>query len=155
MTTKNIEKIRTAVKKEYELAGKPIIDNCHLTEAKELINRIEGKYKFACNTTVYGILKELLQLEHPDRTDWDIIDMSKCPQNEYVDMYYPDGTLICHTNSDIEFNYVRGCIKDMGTSGFYLMFQGEKINIDKYGNIVGNWPRDMFNTFAETAMKLL
>jgi len=154
MRAKKEEKIRAAVKLEYEKAGKPVIDLCHLSTAKELIKHIDGKYKFACNTTVYQILKELSQIEHPDRTDWDEIDMSQCPVNEYVDVYYPDGTLICHTNNDVEFNYIRGCIKDMQSVGFYLMYKGEKIGIDKYGNI-SHYPSGLFEAFVETIMKLV
>ena len=154
MKSKEIQEIESIVKKEYELAGKPEIDNYHLREAKELVNYIDGKYKLACNSIVYHILRELSKVEHPDRVDWDKIDMLLCPVNDWADFYYPDGTLICRTNNDIEFNYIRTQIKKMRSTGFYIIFRGERIDIDKYGNL-SDYPNDFFENYTKLLLDLI
>ena len=61
------------------------------------------------------------------------INLEDCPKNEYVDVYYSDGTLLAHTNDELEFNWIRLQIKKKGLSGCYIVFRGEKYEIDKYG----------------------
>lgn len=154
MTEKKLNKIRQAVEIEYEKIGEPDISRVGLNPIKNIIETVENKYNFGASLTIMRMVKELSKKKHPDRTDWDKIDMRLCPVNDWVDFYYPDGTLICRTNNDIEFLYIRTRIKEMGSVGFYLIFRNEKIEIDKNGN-PKDYPDEMFTNFTDLIMKLV
>lgn len=154
MTKKKLNKIRQAVEIEYEKIGEPDISRVGLNPIKNIIETVENKYNFGAGLTIMRMVKELSKKKHPDRTDWDKIDMRLCPVNDWVDFYYPDGTLICRTNNDIEFLYIRTRIKEMGSVGFYLIFRNEKIEIDKNGN-PKDYPDEMFTNFTDLIMKLV
>lgn len=154
MTKKKLNKIRQAVEIEYEKIGEPDISRVGLNPIKNIIETVENKYNFGAGLTIMRMVKELSKKKHPDRTDWDKIDMRLCPVNDWVDFYYPDGTLICRTNNDIEFLYIRTRIKEMGSVGFYLIFRNEKIEIDKNGN-PKDYPDEMFTNFTNLIMKLV
>lgn len=84
----------------------------------------------------------------------DRIDMSKCPVEEYIDMYYPDGTLIVHTNSDLTYNYVRTEIKEKQPKGCYIVFKGEKIRLDR-NNTEEHFPDSMMDKVTEQLFRLI
>lgn len=72
------------------------------------------------------------------------IDMSKCPVDEYASVFYPDGTLIVTTNSELEFNYARLQIVLNNIEGCYVYFRNEKYEILPYGTIP-HWPEGLFD----------
>ena len=84
----------------------------------------------------------------------DRIDMSKCPVEEYLDMYYPDGTLIVHTNSYLTYNYVRAEIKEKQLKGCYIMFKGQKIRLDRNGT-EEYFPDGMMDKVTEQLFRLV
>lgn len=155
MNKDNMNDLRELVRTHYKEIGEPDISRKGLVFAKQIIEDINEKYNASdSNIAVWYILRELSKEKHPDRTDWDKIDMGLCPVNDWVDFYYPDGTLICRTNNDIEFLYIRTRIKEMGSVGFYLIFRNEKIEIDKNGN-PKDYPDEMFTNFTDLIMKLV
>ena len=58
-----------------------------------------------------------------------VIDINKCPMNDYVNIYDNENNLICHTNSDLEFNWVRAEIKEKKLKGCYLIYKDQKIEM--------------------------
>ena len=82
------------------------------------------------------------------------IDMSKCPVDEYVSVYYPDGTLIVETNNELEFNYVRLQITLYNIEGCYVYFRNKKYEITSYGTIPG-CPEGLFDNNERIASEIL
>lgn len=71
------------------------------------------------------------------------IDISKCPKNHPAKIFYADGTLIVETADELMFNYVRAEIKEHQIKGCYIEYKGQKIRIDREGNIE-DYPDDEF-----------
>ena len=82
------------------------------------------------------------------------IDMSKCPIDGYVSVYYPDGTLIVRTNNETEFNYARLQITLYNLIGCYVYFENKKYEITRYGTIL-NWPKGLFDNNERIASEIL
>lgn len=76
--------------------------------------------------------------------NYPLIDMTQCPIEEEVSIYYPDGKLIVRTNNELEFNYVRLQIAINSIEGCYLYFKNEKFEILPYGTIE-HWPLGLFD----------
>lgn len=147
--------LQEIVRTHYKEIGEPDISRKGLVFTKQIIEDIKEKYNVAdSNVAVWHILRELSKEKHPDRTDWDKIDMLQCPVNDWADFYYPDGTKICRTNSDMEFAYIRKRIKEMGSVGFYLIFRGERIDIDENGNL-SNYPDEFFDNLTSLYLELV
>ena len=83
-----------------------------------------------------------------------LIDIKQCPKNEYVEMYDSNDTLICETNNDIEFLWVRGQIKRKHLKGCYIKFHDKKILIDEKGNPT-DYPDGMFSLIGHMCIVLL
>lgn len=104
------------------------INKCGLLITK-LIDSVEVKVKRG-----YGLDWEVSVFPIPVPVlKKDIIDLGKCPKNEYVDIYYPDGTLIAHTNNDLEFSWILLQIGELELEGCYIEFNGQRENIEKGG----------------------
>lgn len=54
----------------------------------------------------------------------------RCIRNKPVKIFNPDGTLLCETDNELQFNDIRIQIKDQESEGYYLEFEGEISNID-------------------------
>lgn len=65
-------------------------------------------------------------------------------QTPSVKIYNPDGTLLCETNNELVFNDIRIQIKDQKLNGYYLIFEGNKCDIDNDGQVI-KWPRGLFS----------
>ena len=63
-----------------------------------------------------------------------LIDINKCPMNDYVNIYDNEDNLICHTNDDLQFNWVRAEIKEKKLKGCYLIYKDQKIEISEHGD---------------------
>ena len=82
-----------------------------------------------------------------------LIDINKCPMNEYVNIYDNEDNLICHTNDDLQFNWVRAEIKEKKLKGCYLIFHDQKIEISEYGDPY-EYPRGMFELNTDQLMRM-
>lgn len=56
-------------------------------------------------------------------------------KNKLAKFFYPDGTLITETTDNIVFIYVQNCIERLQLKGCFVEFDGERIMIDKDGNL--------------------
>lgn len=83
-----------------------------------------------------------------------IIDINKCPINEFVDIYDNENNLICHTNSDLQYNWVRAEIKEKKLKGCYIMFRGERIDISEHGDPY-TYPNGFFEFNANQLCRLI
>ena len=61
------------------------------------------------------------------------IDITQCPQEEYVDIYNPDGTLLVHTNNLLLFDWICLQIKKRQETGYTVKFDNKIIEVDKNG----------------------
>lgn len=82
------------------------------------------------------------------------IDMKKCPCEKYVDIFYPDGTLIVHTNNRLVYDWVRLQIKEKQLIGCYLMFQGQRISLDRNGT-EGDYPEGLMDEGTKVLLQLV
>lgn len=64
-------------------------------------------------------------------------------QNPPVKIYNPDGTQLCETDNELIFNDIRIQIKDQKLSGYYLIFEGSKCEINNDGELA-EWPKGLF-----------
>ena len=103
-----------------------------------------------------GIAKTIGMLLEIEKMKKNPIDTRKCPQNDFVTFYYPDGSEIVKTNDDVMFNYVRNEIRKKRYSGCYLITQRglNKIKIDKYGNLE-SWPEHLFSANLKILEELI
>ena len=83
-----------------------------------------------------------------------IIDELKCPKNEYVDIYDNEDRRITRTNEDVTFNWVRAEIKEKQLKGCYLIFHGQRINIDHAGNLY-DYPDGLFDENTNQLCRLI
>lgn len=83
-----------------------------------------------------------------------LINIDKCPMNEYVNIYDNEDNLICHTNDDLQFNWVRAEIKEKKLKGCYLIFRDQKIEISEYGDPY-DYPHGLFEFNADQLFRLL
>lgn len=72
----------------------------------------------------------------------------RCIRNKPVKIFNPDGTLLCETDNDLQFNDIRIQIKDQKLEGYYLEFEGERSNIDSDGGVC-NWMKGLFSTSTD------
>ena len=82
-----------------------------------------------------------------------VINVDDCPVNEWVKMYDNEGKIICYTNSDVMYNWVRAEIKERKLEGCYLEFRGERIDIDKNGELK-EYPKGLFDNHLEQLFRL-
>jgi len=83
-----------------------------------------------------------------------MIDISNCPKNPPAKFFEPDGTLITETDDEKLFYYIRACIKEGQLSGYYIEFNGERVSIDRNGNL-SHYPDGMFEVITDLALKLV
>ena len=69
-------------------------------------------------------------------------------------LYTPDGGKVGEIKNDTAFEDVRRQIGLQRLSGYYIMFEGQRINIDRYGNIE-EYPIGFFDTTISAAGDLL
>ncbi|WP_405328046.1 DUF3696 domain-containing protein [Fibrobacter sp.] len=69
-------------------------------------------------------------------------------------LYNPDGCIIGEIKNDTAFEDVRRQIGLQRLSGYYVMFEGNRINIDRYGNIE-ECPEGFFDTIISAAGDLM
>lgn len=69
-------------------------------------------------------------------------------------LYNPDGCIIGEIKNDTAFEDVRRQIGLQRLSGYYVMFEGKRINIDRYGNIE-ECPEGFFDTIISAAGDLM
>lgn len=142
-------------------------DNGYLVSAhvvKNIFTRCEDEddtseykvFKTFEDAQIAGITKCVEILEEIERIKRNKIDINKCPQNDAVTFYYPDGTEIVTTNNDVMFNYVRTQIKKNGFTGCYLVTKKglHNIKIDRYGNLE-SWPDGVFDVNLKLLNELL
>jgi hypothetical protein len=82
------------------------------------------------------------------------IDISKCPKNIPVKIYDANDELIVETDDDLVFNWVRAEIKEKQLSGCYIIFQGEKIRVDRNGT-PECYPDGFFEYLTDQLCRLL
>lgn len=70
-----------------------------------------------------------------------------------VDLYAPDGTHLGLLN-EYEFLDARAQIKELQESGYYAIFNGKKIRIDKNGT-QEEYPIGMFDQLGDTYLRLI
>lgn len=70
-----------------------------------------------------------------------------------VDLYEADGTFL-GTLNQYEFLDVRVQIKEHQLSGYFVVFKGEKIRIDKNGTLE-SYPNGMFDLIGNYLSKLI
>jgi predicted ATPase len=69
-------------------------------------------------------------------------------------LYDPDSNHIGEINSTLELNDVRIQIKNNGVSGYYIMWKGSPIRIDRRGNLEA-WPKGFYDIIDDQLMELL
>lgn len=138
------------------------IEGCYIMRYHNKFN-IDKDGKFPCPTN--GVLdayaKQLAalyfaqngaELKCDEKSN--LIDINNCPQNEYVKLFDNENKLICETNSDLEFDWVRARIKELGLKGCYLIFRGERIEINEYGCPL-DYPTGMFDNHINALCDLV
>lgn len=70
-----------------------------------------------------------------------------------VDLYAPDGTYLGKVN-EYEFLDVLVQIKENQYSGYYVIFEGQKIRIDKNGTLE-DYPIGLFDLLTDLRLKLI
>jgi hypothetical protein len=70
-----------------------------------------------------------------------------------LDVYEPSGNLLGTVN-EYEFLDIRGQIRKAQTFGYYLIFKGKKIRIDKNGELE-EYPHGLLDTMTDLYLKLL
>ena len=81
------------------------------------------------------------------------IDISRGPQNIPVKIYLANDELIVETDDDLVFNWVCAEIKEKQLSGCYIIFQGEKIRVDRNGT-PECYPDGFFEHLADQLFRL-
>jgi predicted ATPase len=69
-------------------------------------------------------------------------------------LYDPNDNLIGEINSTLVLNDVRIQIKNNKVSGYYIMWKGITIRIDKIGNLK-EWPKGFYDILDDQLMDLL
>lgn len=82
-----------------------------------------------------------------------MIEINRIIENEHVPLYFND-TLIGYLENDLEFLKARVDILNEGVYGYYLIFNGEKINIDKNGNL-SSYPSGLFYKYLDLLTQLV
>lgn len=82
------------------------------------------------------------------------IDINNCPKNLHVDVFDNEDKLICHTNDDLQFIWVRAQIKKKGLRGCYVMFGDEKIPINERGDLK-SYPHGLFEHYSDQLIALV
>lgn len=83
-----------------------------------------------------------------------LVNIDKCPMNEYVNIYDNEDNLICHTNDDLQFNWVRAEIKEKKLKGCYLIFRDQKIEISEHGDPY-EYPHGMFEFNVDQLCRMI
>lgn len=83
-----------------------------------------------------------------------MIDISKCPKNPPAKFFEPDGTLIAETDDERIFYYIRGCIRKEQLTGYYIEFNGERVGIDRNGEL-SHYPKGMFEVITDLLLELV
>jgi hypothetical protein len=74
-------------------------------------------------------------------------------ENDIVQLYYND-ELIGEIESSLSFHDILSQIKRDGIDGYYIIFNGEKSNINKYGRVFFNGQRP-FNALGDIIRDLI
>jgi len=84
--------------------------------------------------------------------------MAEIKVNEIVEptcnLYNPDDEWIGQIESTLQLYDVRLQIKNKGVSGYYVLYHGQKIRIDKFGN-VEKWPIGFYDKHETQLIGLL
>lgn len=83
-----------------------------------------------------------------------MIDISECPKNKYVRIFRPDGVLLVKTRNELMFQFIRVKIKEQQVDGYYLIFKGQKITIDRNG-MLSDWPNGLFDEETNLLLELI
>lgn len=132
------------VPKDYWIIG---FDTCHGDDTPEKWNREK-------------VIKETLYLmEQMKDRQREIVSMDDnidtyLPKEEFVSIYNPKDKLIASTNDKILFDYIRFQIEEKQLSGYYLLFKGDKIRIDKNGTLEC-YPKGLFDKLFGIQLKLV
>lgn len=70
-----------------------------------------------------------------------------------VDFYSPDGTYLGNLNQ-YEFLDAKAQIKELQLSGYFCVFEGKKIRIDRNGT-QEEYPKNMFQELTDCYMRLI
>lgn len=73
---------------------------------------------------------------------------TKLPDILPVEVYDPEDNLIVTTTDEILFSYIRAQIKQLNVEGFYIIFDGGKIPINRDGNLPF-YPDNLFPLYDE------
>lgn len=74
--------------------------------------------------------------------------------NIAIGIYNPENQLIVYTNNQLVFEDIRIQIKEKQLTGYYIKFNGEKIKIDRNGNLE-KWPDGLFDKLTDLLLKLV
>lgn len=86
--------------------------------------------------------------------DFHRIDISQCPKDSSCQIYCPDGTLLVETDQELMFNYIRCEIAKTGQEGYYIIFNGERRDINRFG-VVEDYPDGLFESGYKLASETL
>lgn len=114
-------------------------------------------WPYGCFDALTDVTGDLLQIsidENKKEERSNVIDLKECPYNEYVKIYDSEGKLICWTNDDLQYDWVRARIKEKKLKGCYLIFRGERIEINEYGCPL-EYPKGMFDNHLEALCDLV
>lgn len=71
-----------------------------------------------------------------------------------VEFYSPENVLVATIDTLYEFNDIRVQIKENKAEGYYFVFEGQEITIDKDGRLP-YWPEGFFDENEYQLMKLI
>lgn len=82
-----------------------------------------------------------------------MIKIERINENEHVPLYFNE-TLVGYIENQLEYLKARGDIKDENIYGYYIIFNNEKIKIDKNGNLEKE-PANLFPKFLDYLVRLV
>lgn len=77
----------------------------------------------------------------------------RCIRNKPVKVFNPDGTLLCETDNELQFNDILIQIMEQRLTGYYIKFKGKRRNIEPSGT-VKHPPSGFFDIMNEQLRKL-
>lgn len=86
-------------------------------------------------------------MEHP-------INMNEYPEHGPFKVFYGDGKLIYSGNEILKLHWIRTKIKKFGLVGCYIVFNDEKITIDRFGNL-SHYPDGFDEVISDIFLELV
>jgi hypothetical protein len=135
------------------------IDGCYLTYNGEKYQiDSNGQLKYwpkGLFDTVTDLIGDILQFDFKGPMEGStIINERDCPKNDWVEIFDNEDKIITRTNLDLEFNWVRAEIKEKKLKGCYLVFRGERIEINENGDPC-EYPNGLFDENGKQLCRLL